>query len=262
MTIRGILLDFDGVIATAGQPIPGAAEAIRSLQDAGIPFRILTNTTLAPRRALAEALERYGAAVPADHIITPAAAARRLLLSKGRPRVALAVAPTIVSEFADLDLVPEEADEGADYVVVGDLGDTLTARVLNRAFRQLHSGAELIGLGLSRYWQAADGLRLDAGPLVKALEFASGKQAIIAGKPSHDFFRAGVEALGLDPAAIAMVGDDVMSDIAAAQAVGMVGILVRTGKFQPADLQRGVVPDAVLDSIADLPELLAKLRSS
>ncbi|HBY97870.1 MAG TPA: TIGR01458 family HAD-type hydrolase, partial [Chloroflexi bacterium] len=48
-------------------------------------------------------------------------------------------APAIVSEFADLELVPDDADEGADYVVVGDMGDDLTPRALNRAFRQLHS---------------------------------------------------------------------------------------------------------------------------
>ncbi|HBY99268.1 MAG TPA: TIGR01458 family HAD-type hydrolase, partial [Chloroflexi bacterium] len=124
------------------------------------------------------------------------------------------------------------------------------------AFRQLHSGAGLIGLGLSRYWQAPDGLRLDAGAFVKALEFASGKSATIVGKPSPTFFQTGIEQLGLDPAEIAMVGDDVVSDIGAGQLVGLVGVLVRTGKFRPGDLQRGVVPDAVVDSIADIPALL------
>lgn len=256
MTIRGFLLDFDGVIATAGRPIPGAIEVLGVLQRDGVPFRILTNTTLASRQLLSDAVARFGADVPADQFITPAFAARHLLLTKGRPRVALATGAGIRNEFVDLELVPDDADEGADYVVVGDMGDDLTPRALNRAFRQLYNGAELIGLGLSRYWQAPDGLRLDTGPLVKALEFASGKTAIVVGKPSPSFFQTGIEQLGLDPSEIAMVGDDVVSDIAAGQSVGLPGVLVRTGKFRPDDLQRGIVPDAVVDSIADVPALV------
>jgi hypothetical protein len=50
-----------------------------------------------------------------------------------------------------------------------------------------------------------------------------------------------------------MIGDDIRSDIAGAQAAGLKTLLVRTGKFRPADLETEIRPDGVIDSIADLP---------
>jgi phospholysine phosphohistidine inorganic pyrophosphate phosphatase len=104
----------------------------------------------------------------------------------------------------------------------------------------------------SSSWVASDGLRLDAGPFVRALEYATGKQALVLGKPAPAFFRLAMDDLGLSPRRMAMVGDDIEVDVGGAQRAGMRGILVRTGKFQPGDLNGSVTPDLVIDSIADL----------
>ena len=80
------------------------------------------------------------------------------------------------------------------------------------------------------------------------------------GKPSPAFFEEALRALGTPAARTAMVGDDVVSDVRGAQAIGVTGILVRTGKFRPEDLERGGDrPDHVLGSVADLPSLLDPL---
>ena len=56
-----------------------------------------------------------------------------------------------------------------------------------------------------------------------------------------------------------MVGDDIRSDVGAAQVAGMKAALVQTGKYRPSDLDAGVKPDDVLSSIADLPAWHLKL---
>jgi HAD superfamily hydrolase (TIGR01458 family) len=145
----------------------------------------------------------------------------------------------------------------ADAVVLGDLGDAMTYERLNRAFRMLLDGAALVTLARNRYWQGADGPMLDTGPFAAALEHASGKIATLAGKPSPAFFRSALAHAGVPAAAAAVVGDDLESDVGGAQAAGMRGVLVRTGKFRAGDLESGSVkPDAVLASIAALPTLL------
>jgi len=117
------------------------------------------------------------------------------------------------------------------------------------------SGASLIALSRDRYWLRDHRLALDAGPFIAALEFATGKSAAIAGKPSPGFYAAALRSLSLDPGTpAAMVGDDLWSDIEGAQHAGLQGWLVRTGKYREEALRHsGITPDRVLDSIAALP---------
>jgi HAD superfamily hydrolase (TIGR01458 family) len=130
---------------------------------------------------------------------------------------------------------------------------------LNRAFRLLHHNpdAKLIALGMTRYWLAADGIALDVAPFVAALEHATGRQPLVFGKPAERFFLAAAERLGLAPADILMIGDDIEADVGGAQAAGLRGALVRTGKFRPADLEGRIRPDMVWESVADLPRCWA-----
>jgi HAD superfamily hydrolase (TIGR01458 family) len=137
-------------------------------------------------------------------------------------------------------------------MVLGDLGDDWTYAKLNRALRYLLDGAQLIALGMSRYWRANDGPRLDVGPIAAAFSYATGQQPIVLGKPARDFFLLAARDLQIDPAQCVMVGDDIVTDIGGAQSAGMKTILVRTGKFRPEDLQNAVKPDVIIDSIADL----------
>jgi phospholysine phosphohistidine inorganic pyrophosphate phosphatase len=94
------------------------------------------------------------------------------------------------------------------------------------------------------------------GPFLAALEEATGRKALILGKPDPAFFRMILEDLGVPPERAAMVGDDIEIDVGGAQGVGMRGLLVRTGKFRPADLEGSIRPDAVLGSVAELPAWL------
>lgn len=253
--MRGVLLDLDGVVYVGDQPVPGATAAVDWLAGEGIPYCFLTNTTSRPRRELVDKLTGMGIAATADQILTPAVAAVAWLRRHDVKHPALFVPDATATEFDALDPFADNAEDGAGAVVVGDLGAGWDFATLNRAFRLLMSDAEppLIALGLTRYWRAEDGLWLDAGPFVRALEYAVGRDAVVLGKPDPAFYGAAVDALGLEADQVVMVGDDIRTDIEGAQRAGLTGVLVRTGKFSPSDLSGDVSPGAVLDSIADLP---------
>ena len=189
-----------------------------------------------------------------DEIITPPVAARAWLRDHVDGPVAVFVPERTRAEFAALPIAADDADRAA-AVVIGDLGAAWDFPTLNRAFRLVfeHPGTPLVALGLTRYWQAEDGPRLDAGPFVRALEYALGIEATVMGKPGKGFFEAALATLGVEASEAVMVGDDIRGDVDAAMQAGLSGIQLRTGKFRPRDLELGIRPTAVLDSIAELP---------
>lgn len=251
-----MLLDLDGVIYVGDSPVTGADDVVDWLTREHIPFRFLTNTTSRPRASIVEKLSGMGIHASDDDILTPAVAARSWLQNQSMAQPALFVPEATASEFSDLDPLPGDAEEGAGAVVVGDLGEAWDFPTFNRAFRLLMAEPRptLVALGLTRYWKAADGLRLDAGAFVRALEYAAGTTAVVMGKPDPAFYQAAIEGLGLAAGGVVMVGDDIRTDVEGAQRAGLIGVLVRTGKFASGDLEGNVTPDAVLGSIADLPD--------
>jgi phospholysine phosphohistidine inorganic pyrophosphate phosphatase len=251
--VEALLLDLSGVIYVQDEAVPGAAEALARLRQAGDPIRLVTNTTMRPRRAILERLGRLGIEADPSELLTPATLARRRCEEAGYDSVALVVLDELRE---DLEGLPESGGR-VDAVIVGDLGDRWDYAVLNQAFRQLMEGADLIALQKNRYWETAEGLSLDAGPFVAALEYAVGREAEVVGKPSPAFFELAVADLGVRPEQAAMVGDDVEADIGGALDAGIAGILVRTGKYREEDVRAsGIEPTATLDSIADVPSLV------
>ncbi len=251
--VEALLLDLSGVIYVEDEAVPGAIEALSALRDEGIPFRLVTNTTMRPRRSILERLERLGIDAEPSELLTPATLAARRCSEAGYAAVSLVVLDELREDLEGI----EEGDGPVDAVIVGDLGDRWDYEVLNRAFRQVMEGADLIALQKNRYWETAEGLSLDAGPFVAAIEYASGREAEVVGKPAPAFFDLALSDLGVPAERAAMVGDDVEADVGGAMEAGLAGFLVRTGKYRE-DLVRdsGVEPTAIVDSIAEVPGLL------
>jgi HAD superfamily hydrolase (TIGR01458 family) len=258
--MAAILLDVDGVLHVSGAPIPGAADAVARLREAGHRLRFVTNSTTRSRRSLSEELRSFGVQFDDRELQTTAAAAARAL--RGRRVLALTMAE-IVEDLEGVELVGEQADA----VLVGGADETPeTNRVfsymnLARAFAELDAGAELFCLHRNRWWQTSRGPLLDAGAFVAGLEYAAEVTATVLGKPSPAYFGAALEALDADPEQAWIVGDDLESDVAGGQQAGLRTVLVRTGKFRADELARsGVAPDAVLDSLAELPAFLDEVE--
>jgi HAD superfamily hydrolase (TIGR01458 family) len=252
---RALLVDLDGVLYVEEEAIPGAADAVDRLQRGSLALRFVTNTTAHSRGETLDKLGRLGFAVDERELVTPAALAVRYCRSRGHERVALIMNAAVKRDFADL----EESERGADAVIIGDLGSAFGYDVLNRAFRDVMDGAELIALQKNRFWLRADGLSLDVGPFVAAIEFATGREAHVVGKPAQGFFAEVLDDLGAEAGETAMVGDDIESDIGGALGAGLAGILVRTGKYREEVVRdSGIEPTATVDTIADVPGLLGR----
>jgi len=251
--MSAILIDLDGVVYVGSKPVPGAREAIAWLEASQTPHLFLTNTTSRPRSRVAEKLGEMGIEVRENEILTPPVAAVDWLKEHVDGSIALFLPEATAVDFASIPIAQE--GEPVAAVVLGDYGEKWSFDELNRAFRLLmgEPPPRLIALGMTRYWRAPDGLRLDTGAFVAGLSRASGIEPIVVGKPAKEFFAAAISILDSTLETTVMVGDDIEADIHGAQSAGLRGVLVRTGKFRPADLKSPIEPDAILASIADLP---------
>jgi HAD superfamily hydrolase (TIGR01458 family) len=253
-----ILLDIDGVLHVSGEPIPGAVEAVSRLRRHGHSLRFVTNNSTRPRATLAEELRALGFELDDDELQTTLGAAARELAGK---RVFALVMSGVLPDLEALELV----GEGAEAVLLGGCDETTEPNQvfswmnLNRAFAEIQMGAELYCLHKSKWWQTSRGPLLDGGAFVAGLEYATGVDATVLGKPSPAYFAAALDALGAEPELTWMVTDDLDADVRGALSFGMRTALVRTGKFRPEVLDHSdVMPEIVLSSVAQFPDWLER----
>ena len=251
--IKGVLLDLDGTIFIGDRLIPGAADAVGALRRGGLPIRFGTNMTRMSRVGLVNRLQEMGLEVEPGEVFTAPLAAAAWLEKKGLWNLSLCVAEEAHADFGHFKV----NETSPQAVVVGDLGEAWDFARLNEAFRHIMEGAEFVALQRNRYWDTGDGLALDAGAFVAALEYATGQEAMLAGKPSAMFFQAAAESMGVELFNLVVVGDDPGTDVAGAHACDAAAILVRTGRFGEKELPSSLPqPDLILDSVATLPSAL------
>jgi HAD superfamily hydrolase (TIGR01458 family) len=272
--VRGLLLDLDGVLVLAGRAVPGAPEAMAELARRAFPYVVVTNTSLVSRASLARWGRSVGFATPADRFQSALSASAELVRREYGDRPVYVISSEDArTEFTGLNVVDAAGVDAAPgevaAVVLGDSPDQLTKANLDRAFRLVRGGAALIGMHRNPWWITADGPTLDAGAFLVALEWATKQRARTVGKPSPAFFRVAIDRLAAEAAArgepplrrgeLAMVGDDVESDIGGARRAGLRTVFVRTGKHGDAEMAaaatraRGAYrPDAVAASITEV----------
>jgi HAD superfamily hydrolase (TIGR01458 family) len=258
--VSAALIDIDGVLTVSWEPISGAVAALEQLRTAGIPLALVTNTTSRSRASMATTLATAGFPVTSSDILTaPAVAAVYLREHHPGARCLLLNSGDIGTDLAAIELAGDD-DLAVDVVLIGGAGPEFSYHALNRAFGCLQAGARLVAMSRGMYWRTSNGLQLDCGAFVAGLEQATGTEAEVVGKPAGSFFDAALAHLGVAAEDALMIGDDIDNDVLAAQRCGLTGVLVRTGKYQPrTHAAAAPPPDHVIDSIADLPELLQQL---
>ena len=259
--IRAVLIDIDGVLTVSWKPLPGTVAALHRLRAAAVPLALVTNTTSRTRASIAGALAGAGFPVAASDILTaPVIAAAYLHDRYPGARCLLLNSGDITQDLAGLTLARPGDPVPADVVLVGGAGPEFSYQALNQAFGHLQRGARLVAMHRGLYWRTSEGLQLDAGAFLAGLEQAAGTEADVVGKPAAAFFATALARLGASAAGTMMVGDDIDTDVLAAQRQGLTGVLVKTGKYLPRTHQAAAgTPDHVLDSFADLPALLEQL---
>lgn len=243
---EAVLVDIDGVLHVGLVPVPGASKALRRLRSAGLKLKFLTNASRISREGLVSGLQGMGFEVCEDEVLTAGLAARALV-ERRKLRPHLLIHPGLLRDWQGI------LCEQPNAVVVGDAREGFSYAALNAAFRVLmdDGNTALIALGANRYYQASEGLQLDMGAFVAALEYAVRRKAEYTGKPSPSFFKTALQALNVSGVNAVMIGDDLENDIGAAQRVGLRGILVRTGKYRSRDeTDRRIHANFVADDFA------------
>lgn len=262
---RSVLLDIDGVLTVSWRALPGAAATMRWLADHEIGVGLVTNTSSKSRRQIAALLADARLDVGPAEIFTAVSSAASYLAFHHRGARCLVVNEgSLAEDLPGIDLVAPggpgcdaPGSEAPGVVLLGGAGPSLRYGDFDAVFKLAVAGVPVVALHRTTRFQTAEGLALDMGAFIVGLEAASGIEIPVLGKPAPAFFTVALDTLGARPADAIVVGDDIESDVRGAQAVGMTGVLVRTGKFRPADLESdGAPPDHVIDDIGQLPRLL------
>ena len=250
--VKGVLLDLSGVLYIGNKLLPNALSSVNSLNKQNIPIRFITNTTRSTRDDLLKKLSNKGLKIPKEQLFTAPLAAHQYIKAK-KLTPYLLIHPNLRPEFSDF------YNENFDSVLLGDAGLEFTYEKLNKAFRILFEGAPLYAMGDNRYFKEEDGISLDAGPFVHALEYACGARATVLGKPAKEFFLQAIKDFHCTPDQVVMVGDDVDADVNGALFAGLQAILVQTGKYRPPDNQR--IQDSSTQVVADIGEAVNLIMS-
>lgn len=258
--MRAVLFDIDGVLTVSWQALQGAVGAVAAVRDAGLPVRFLTNTTSRPQASVVDALREAGFEPADDEVLTtPLATVTHLQQHHPGARCLLLSEGDLGEDLAALHLVEDPAE--ADVVVLGGAGPAFSYEHLNAAFAAVLQGAPVVAMHRNTTWKTDAGLQLDTGAWVVGLEHAARQastplEVTVVGKPAAAMYEAALDAVGIDAGDAVMVGDDLENDVHGAQDAGLQGVLVRTGKWRSDPGPDQQAPDAVIDSVADLPALL------
>jgi len=255
--VDGVLFDIEGVLVTEWQPVPGAADVMARLRADGIRRAFLTNTTSRTRVRIAQSLTDLGMPVDPDEIVTAVSLTAEHVRQTYPGQRCWVLNDGDIAE--DLDGIPLD-DTDPEVVILGGAGDVFGHRAISRVADLMLDGVPVVAMHRALSWQASDGLRVDTGVYLAGLEELTRRSVVTVGKPSMRGFLVAAERMGVEPDRMVVVGDDLAGEVLPGQRLGMTGILVRTGKFRQSVLDLAVErPNHVLDSVADLPELLARL---
>jgi HAD superfamily hydrolase (TIGR01458 family) len=251
--IKGLLFDLDGVLYVGSRVIEGAIDAVERIQASDISCRFVTNTSTLSLESLQHKINSLGFSIPKRELISAPQAALLFLTKQPNPVCRFLLSDDVKQDFTQF----QQSDTEAKYIIIGDIGEAWSYRLINEVFNCIMKGAQLIAIHKNRFWQTEQGLQMDIGGFVEALEYASNTKAKIIGKPSFDFFNIALGTMGFQPADVAIIGDDIDTDVGGGQQVGLKGILVKTGKYRQSYVDSSPIkPTVVIDSIKELPDIL------
>jgi HAD superfamily hydrolase (TIGR01458 family) len=249
-----VLIDFDGVIKLGDNIAGDAKEFFSFLKENNTPFFLLSNSTLRTSEGMLNFIKGRG--IESDIPSMTAVDATLHYVKENYKRVSVYCRDNLKALFKEFD-----TDENPEAVVLGDIADKWTYETMNDIFRIVINGADIIAMHKNRYWEP-DGktLTMDAGAFISAIEYASSKEAILIGKPSPIYFNTALKKLGFNPGAeFLMIGDDLESDIKAAQNIGGKGLLVYTGKTKYPHSDDTIHPDFEAMNLKEAINILTEI---
>ena len=253
MKIKPLLIDLDGVLKLGNSPATYANDFFKFISDNKIPACILSNSTLRTGEMVKEFFSSHKINLTIPSIT--AFDATLSFVKKNYKKVQVYCREYLMHYFEGfID------NENPEAVVIGDIEDKWNYRIMNDIFKRVFAGADLIAMHKNKYWNPEGELLIDAGAFITGIEYASGKEAIAIGKPSHHYFNAALEKIGAESEeSFFMIGDDIENDIKAAQDIGGKGILIYTGKTKiPLEKNIKIKPDSEANSLKEVISILKK----
>ena len=248
--IKGLFIDIDGVLIEDNRAIKGVVDTLNHLRGK-YKIRLLTNTTTKTVKEIHQLLIQLGFIIEKKEIITAPVAAKIILKKKDITTIYPVVNKQILPDFTEFTVDKNKPEA----IIIGDIGTNWDFNSLNKLFKYMMEGAELIALHKSKFWKRKGELQLDIGMFVEGLEYATGKNATVIGKPNSSFFDAALQSIDLPKQEIIMIGDDIDGDIGGAQNFGIKAFLVKTGKYNENFVSASTVkPDKIIPSFNSLVE--------
>ncbi len=257
----GMVFDMDGTVYKGELPILGAKEMIDFLRGSDIPFVFLTNNSSHARSFYSDRLARMGFDATVEDVLTSNTATIRFLMSERFGRTVYLVAvPDVIKEYeaAGVPLVEDDPD-----IVVLTFDKSITYEKINKAYHFLCAGSEFVATHPDDLCPTEDFYDIDIGPFIRMFEQMCQKQAVVVGKPNRLMLEMAARELHVSVEDTVMVGDRLYTDIDMAVRAGTQSILVLSGETDRAMLEGSSIrPTFVLDSVADLPDMIKRSRGS
>ena len=247
MKIKPLLIDLDGVLKIGESPAPDIQEFFEFISENKIPACILSNSTLRTGEMVKEffASNKIQISIPAITAFDSTVS----YVKKNYKKAKVYCRDYLLHHFDELN-----DDDNPEAIVIGDIEDKWNYQIINEIFKKVFNGAELIAMHKNKFWYPNDELMIDAGAFVNAIEFATGKEATLIGKPSPLYFKTALEELDSKiENGFYMIGDDAENDVHAARELGGTGILIYTGKTKfPLEGRFKIKPDYEVDSLREV----------
>lgn len=150
---------------------------------------------------------------------------------------------------------PESQKEKPEAIIIGDLGLSWDAEIMNEIFQASMNGSKLVAMQLNKYGVKNDTIQLDAGAFIHAIQYASDSDIKLLGKPSANFYKLALSKIQEGTEPVFMIGDDLKGDIEGSQKIGATAVLMMTGKTNPEILEKSKVqPNLIMEDLNELSD--------
>jgi 4-nitrophenyl phosphatase len=265
---KAVLLDGDGVLWKSNEPIPGINPFFDLLNENGVRWALLTNNNTRTAQNYIDKLYQFGIKADRDSVFTSSTVTADYLLEKYGKDAFLHVVGmeglTQTLNAAGFNFSHGEEQPNHDVVaVVAGMDREINLKKITIAMRLIKNGADFIATNTDGSFPTPEGINPGTGMVIGALQFASGIEPYIVGKPQPAIFQAALKALDTKPGETLMVGDRLETDILGANQLGIETAAVLTGVTSRNEIRQSVIqPTFIYEDISALGQKLKEVYES